>query len=198
MLKKPAGFDPHLYQINRDEYSYYVTDPRLVRSVMNSLFEHYGEQLKLARNALDPAAGGCEWFPSVYPSVVSEFGFSVDTLDIRADSRAAIIGDYLTHSVVDKYDLVITNPPFFNIVPFIQKMVADTRQGGFTLFLCHANFVSTKAGRALMNTLPIRHVWQHQLRPKMDVTAKSTDPRVYFHIGIQPGYEGDAGFSVID
>lgn len=71
---------------------------------------------------LDPCSGGDNEHPMAYPTALTKIGFEIiDTIDIREDSRAKVKGDYLQIDCKDKYDMIITNPPFNIALDIIKK-----------------------------------------------------------------------------
>lgn len=69
---------------------------------------------------------------------------TVDTLDIRENSRAAVKGDYLAMDVsmlmMQEYDMVITNPPFSLAIEFIKRSLEIVKPGGYVVMLLRLNF----------------------------------------------------------
>lgn len=61
-------------------------------------------------------------------------------MDIRADSLAFHIGDYLTTKLDYQPDVIITNPPFNLAQPIIQKSLLEVRDGGLVIMLLRLNF----------------------------------------------------------
>lgn len=95
---------------------------------------------------LDPCSGGDNIHLMSYPEVIkNEFSPNIlDTIDIREDSLAVIKGDYLKCEVhKDKYDVIITNPPFYLAQEIIEKSLNDVKDGGYVVMLLRLNFLGS-------------------------------------------------------
>jgi len=64
-------------------------------------------------------------------SALSNITFTLDTVDIRETSLAEIKGDYLNLDFKNKYDIIITNPPFSLSLPIIEKAIDEVKEGGY-------------------------------------------------------------------
>ena len=95
-----------------------------------------------------------------YPKALELFGVSkanITTVDIRRDSKAVIIADYLNTKISvkgKKFDLIITNPPFSHALPIIKKAFSETKPGGYIVMLLRLNFFGSQARY---------HFWQEHL-----------------------------------
>jgi hypothetical protein len=128
---------------------------------------------------LDPCAGGNATKPMSYPTALEAMGFECDTIDIRRDSAAAIKGDYLSMDCADKYDLIITNPPFSLAVPIIEKALSDVKEGGHVVVLERLNFFGSETRKPLFEQMP-QYCFVH--RKRMSFTSSSkTDSIEYGH-----------------
>jgi hypothetical protein len=120
---------------------------------------------------LDPCAGGSEQgvmpIPMSYPTVLAEFGFKyIDTLDIRQDSLAAVKGDYLKTDCKDKYNLIITNPPFNLALEIIEKALDDVRPNGHVIMLQRVNFLGSQKRKGFFEKNMPKAVYVHSNRIK--------------------------------
>lgn len=93
---------------------------------------------------LDPAAGGDLHNPMSYFNALKTCGYGCDTLDIRPDSRAEKIEDYLKSDCKGQYDTIITNPPFSLALDYIGKGLDDVREGGHVIYLLRLNFLGSE------------------------------------------------------
>lgn len=108
---------------------YYSTNPDDVRAFLDVVGLTVELDARLAplvtpgRRFLDPSAGGCERNLMPYPLVLEERGLVVDTMDLRADSRAAHRGDFLGGDLPPggPWDGVATNPPFRLFREFVRR-----------------------------------------------------------------------------
>ena len=74
---------------------------------------------------LDPCAGGDPVHGMAYPDVLADYELFPLTVDVRQDSKAMIIADYLGLDVKAYFDLVITNPPYVVALEFIEKALTS-------------------------------------------------------------------------
>lgn len=127
---------------------YYVTPPWAIRDFLRAWDRDTGIVTKLAKRealTLDPCAGGDKENAMSYPLVLEESGISPVTIDIREDSRATIIADYLQTDVEAKFDFIITNPPFNLAMEIIKKSLSDCVEGGFVVMLLRLNFYGAQS-----------------------------------------------------
>jgi hypothetical protein len=97
------------------------------------------------KNILDPCAGGDIHNKMSYPYVLSHLGCqNITTLDIRPDSRAEIIDDYLMYCFPIQFDLIITNPPFALAREIITRAIKEVAEGGCVVMLLRLNFFGSK------------------------------------------------------
>lgn len=136
---------------------------------------------------LDPAAGGDKDHPEMpYPSVIKDlFGADIDTLDIREDSSSDGLGDYLTIPK-PRYDVIITNPPFFLAQEFIQKALSEVNDGGYVIMLLRLNFFGSKKRFDFWQEHMPTHTYVHHKRMSFTDDGK-TDSVEYMHCVWQKG-----------
>ena len=115
---------------NQHIADYYVTPVPEIEKFLQEFEKIYGYHLWHGK-ILDPCAGGDEHHDMSYPVCLEKYNRNhIDTIDIRHDSRAETIGDYLQLDCKDKYDLIITNPPFNIALPIITKALQEVKAGG--------------------------------------------------------------------
>jgi type I restriction-modification system DNA methylase subunit len=98
---------------SRDSHvaDYYVTPIQSVVKFLNDIQTYEPNIFK--GKILDPCAGGDINHSMSYPEAFKQIEIhNIDTIDIRNDSLAEIKTDYLTYDYKNKYDVIITNPPF--------------------------------------------------------------------------------------
>lgn len=128
---------------------------------------------------LDPCAGGDALNEMSYPLALSGFGLNCDTIDIREDSKAAQVGDYLRIDCNDKYDLIITNPPFSLAQEIARKAIAEVRPNGFVVLLLRLNFFGSQKRFSFWQNYPPYGIFVHSQR--MSFTGGTTDSIEYMH-----------------
>lgn len=156
----------------RSPNDFYKTDPQEIVRFIRGWIATDPEAAQFwsqPRKILDPAAGGLTeqvsiqqkgdkpplfFLPSEmsYPKAINGDWcgtiHTVDTLDIRTNSRAAVKGDFLAmedHVFSEQgYDCVITNPPFSLALAFIQKSLRVVKPGGYVVMLLRLNFFGSE------------------------------------------------------
>ncbi len=125
---------------------YYVTPQPPIAHFLNHLFATEPHYPWRAAKWADVCAGGrLEKEEMSYPAVLErDFQILADTYDIREDSRAAHIADYLATDVAGQFDVICTNPPFFLAQEVISKAIADVKPGGWVIMLLRLNFFGAK------------------------------------------------------
>ena len=103
---------------------YYKTP---VKSILDFLMEFDNDNPELSftgggKSILDPCAGGRDSIGIMhqsmsYPEALRSFKplkdlQGITTIDLRNDSLAEIKADYLSYECKNKFDVIITNPPF--------------------------------------------------------------------------------------
>ncbi|RHQ81966.1 hypothetical protein [Clostridium sp. AF22-10] len=97
---------------------------------------------------VDSTAGGNlktdkeAYHPMSYPVAIKNvFGeCDVRTYDIREDSLAEHKCDYLKINLGYTPKMIISNPPFFNSIPIIEKAIEDVDDDGYVVMLLRLNF----------------------------------------------------------
>lgn len=137
---------------------------------------------------LDPCAGGSTKYPMSYPEALKRCGYTnIDTIDIREDSLAEIKTDYLAYNCKNKYNVIITNPPFNQARPIIEKALDDVKDNGFVIMLLRLNFFGSKARKDMWNKQMPKYCFVHHKRMSFTDDGK-TDSIEYCHMVWQKGY----------
>jgi hypothetical protein len=150
----------------RHASDYYITPVKDIIHFLGRLRRHDTQMKRILETGqvLDPCAGGDDKNPMSYPKALSRFGCVVDTLDIREDSQADMVGDYLSFSVAKNYDCIITNPPFSHALQIIEKAIDDVAPQGFVIMLLRLNFFGSKARYYLWEKHMPKYVYVHHAR----------------------------------
>lgn len=132
-------------------------------------------------NILDPTSGGDAQHEMAYPTVLKQYGFkNIHTIDIREDSRADVKGDYLKLDCKDKYDLIITNPPFGLALEIINKAIDDVKDGGYVVMLLRLSYFESKIRKVLWDNYMAIYALVHSRRLAFS-DSKKTDSDAYMH-----------------
>lgn len=173
----------------RHQNDYYVTPIddvvlflKELESVEGNIFE--------GKKVLDPSAGGDAINVMPYPTaLVEHMGVNpkdITTIDIRQDSRAEIKGDYLKLDMSDKFDVVITNPPFNISLDMIKKALSELKEGGYAIFLVRLNYFGSKARKEFWDTILPKYTFVHSKRISFTPDGKK-DSIEYMHIVFKKG-----------
>ncbi len=175
----------------REISDYYMTPQVEIEKFLSSWIEelerpyHYCEIGSYTTwTWFDPCAGGDEKNEASYPVVLRRMfpGITVGTMDIRGDSRAVIIHDYLKYQFPNEtiIHVIITNPPFSLAQEIIQKALQDVSNGGYVIMLLRLNFLGSVKRFPFWNQqLP---VWCYVHHNRMSFTPDGkTDSIEYAH-----------------
>lgn len=183
--------------MERHVSDYYVTPIGAVENFLHRLNEIDSSILSSCNSILDCSAGGDKNNAMTYPFALRGFGKSTDTIDIREDSLADTIGDYLEYECKDKYDLVISNPPFNLALEFIQKALDDVKDNGYVIMLLRLNFLEGLKRKDLLwdNIMP-KYIFVHSKRMSFTDSGK-TDSVAYAHYVFKKDYTSKSSSMVI-
>ncbi len=181
-------------QRNADDY--YVTPHWLIEDFLAAFSENcrFNFDEQAYPRILDPSAGGCEQYPMSYPTVLEKHGFTVDSWDIREDSRASLTCvDFLSvntnRQVALPYDMIITNPPFNQAQAFTEHALEMVCEGGLVIMLQRLNWLGSQKRKSMWQKLPLAAVYVHSKRPGFDPQKPSkTDSTEYAHFVFCKGY----------
>ena len=159
---------------------YYVTPIDKINEFLDVFVPTIGEIG--AYKVLDPCAGGDLKHLMSYPEALKQYGFTnIDTIDLREDSLAALKMDYLTHDCKNKYDMIITNPPFNIAKEIIEKALNDVKDGGFVIMLLRLNFFGSDKRKELWDNYFPTYSFVHRKRIGFTGDGK-TDSIEYQHL----------------
>jgi len=159
----------------RHASDYYVTP---IPAIVHFLKEWAKDEpaLKSVRQILDPCAGGTmqkadgtNALPKSYPVAILRLSIwaqsvAIETLDIRPDSTAEFIGDYLTLNPVTIPDLIITNPPFSLAQEITEKALRDVTPSGFVVMLQRINWLGSEKRREWWQANMPQRIYVHSER----------------------------------
>jgi len=135
---------------------------------------------------LDPAAGGSSDASMAYPDAIHRYtlreGYAppLTTVDIRTDSRADVIADYLTWEPPSHllYNLIITNPPFALAQDFIEKALQESE--AWVVMLLRLNFFESRKRLPFWKAHMPLYAFVHSSRLSFTPDGK-TDSIAYMH-----------------
>ena len=189
MSSTNRGYDRH-------KSDYYVTPVKAINKFLK-VFE-VTECIDWKNHVvLDPCAGGDENHDMSYPKALIERGLTAPrlcTIDIREDSKAMMIGNYLEYELSkglkDILTMIITNPPFNQAEKIIEKALNDINEGGYVVMLLRLNyFGSKKRNKWLLNNMP-KCCYIHSKRMSFTENG-STDSIEYAHFVWRKGWHNN-------
>ena len=172
---------------------YYVTPISEIVKFLYEFLQIESIEIEYRKNikVLDPAAGGDKIHKMSYPEALKKFGFeNIDTIDIRQDSLAQYKQDYLMTNCKNKYDIIITNPPFSLALNFIQKALDDVKDDGWVIMLLRLNFFGGKQRFGFWQHNMPKYCFVHHKRMSFTDDGK-TDSIEYCHMVWQKGYKSE-------
>ncbi|CAM0051636.1 DNA methyltransferase [Vibrio phage F86] len=184
--------------VNKDDY--YATPEWLVREFLAAFesrlqFKH--SKSMSGMNVLDPCCGGCSEHGATYPIVYKDmYHVDIDTMDIREDSHAQLVANYLETPAAMQYDMIMTNPPFSSSVDFALKALSEVDDGGYVVMLQRLNWLGSIKRKPFWDASPLRMIFVHHKRPSFHGT-KGTDSIEYAHFVFEKGYDGPTELVVI-
>lgn len=173
---------------SRDEHiaDYYVTPVDKINEFLKEFTKIEGNIFENSK-ILDPCAGGDELHEMSYPKALSQYINKIDTIDIREDSLADIKGSYLDIDCKNKYDVIITNPPFNISLDIIKKALDDVKDNGYVIMLLRLNYFGSKARKPFWKNIMAKYTFVHSKRIGFTDNGK-TDSIEYMHLVFQKGY----------
>lgn len=168
---------------------YYITPTDKIVDFLNEFNKHEDIFTKDI-HILDPCSGGDDKHSMSYPEALKQIGVNstnIDTIDIRKDSLADIKGNYLEIDCKNKYDIIITNPPFNIARDIIEKALNDINDDGFVIMLLRLNYFGGKLRKDMWDKQMPKYAFVHNRRVSFTDDGK-TDSIEYMHCVWQKRY----------
>lgn len=202
MSSTNRGYDRHVSD-------YYVTPKKDVTDFLNAFIKVENIQID-SMKIIDPACGGDKTNDPTYTQVIRNLKGKVFAMDIREDSKADVVGDFLHTDFEDnRFNMVITNPPFALAMEFIKKGLDIVVDGGYVIMLLRLNFMGSKMRKPFFDEFMPKYIFTHHKRisfltEDINITTYkndkeivktykkgSTDSIEYAHFVWQKGYTKD-------
>lgn len=175
-------------QRNKDDY--YITPEFIIKNFANWArynLSHFIWPVRHDIKVFDPCAGGSLEYPIMpYPvyfgKELLDYRLFWRTNDIRTDASAELCGNFLRPDY-DKYrnrfDIVISNPPYNQAIEFIHRGLEMVRQGGYVIYLLRLNFFGTQSRAEFFKYHMPKYTVVSSKRPSF--TKRGTDSTEYAH-----------------
>lgn len=167
---------------DRHVSDYYITPQKPIIDMLEQLKQDipFIAEPHRALQILDPCAGGDPDNPLMaYPEAIktSNLHAEIETMDIRPNSSARLIMDYLTQPM-DGYDIIITNPPFNEAEAILEKALKEA--GNYVILLLRLNFWGSIKRHKLLTENPPAYCYIHPRRMSFTPDG-NTDSIEYAH-----------------
>lgn len=161
----------------RNKADFYPTPPEVIHNYLNA-----NPIAKLDCNILEPCAGSGN-----IVTILKNRGYTnVDAVEIREEEKEFLenradnvyIGDFLMmEGLANKYDVIITNPPYNLAQQFIEKSLDIVKPNGKVIMLLRTNFLESKKRFEFWQKNPPSRLYVLSQRPSF--TGKGTDATSY-------------------
>lgn len=179
MSSTNRGYDRH-------KSDYYVTPQKDIEEFM-----FYFQYVVLNKDTasmqkldwLDPCCGGDDNNEASYISVINRFfePTKICGIDIREDSKADVIMDYLEceKENMSDHDIIISNPPFYLAEEFVRKSLELVKSSGYVVMLLRLNFFGSRKRKEFFEEHMPKYCFIHHKR--ISFTDGATDSIEYAH-----------------
>ena len=162
---KIAGGNPKNDRIEND---YYATDPKAVTMLL-SKYDIFGQEI------LEPCVGG-----GMIADTINSFYTNkrnITALDIIDRGYPnTIVQDFLTWETNNKYDAIITNPPYSLAKEFIEKGLTLLNNNGQMAMFLKIQFLEGQKREELFNKYPPKYIYVFRNRMATWNNGQALDP----------------------
>ena len=153
----------------RSEHDYYATPKQDTNNFLDLIFKDKVISTEI-ETILEPAGGGGH----MVDVVKERFPLAtVESLDILPKREDIAQGDFLTDTIEDKYDLVITNPPFKIAKEFINKSLSVSNR--YVMMYLKLQFLEGKTRKEWFSNVPLKYVYVYSYRSNPMKNGKDRD-----------------------
>ena len=161
----------------RRESDFYATPLDCIRNVLDNLnLSNRGTEV------LEPSAGNgniVQIFKKYYPDK------NITALELREEERNnlsnltdnVIIDNFLERNIINKYDIIIGNPPYGLAIEFVKKSLKSLKDDGILIFLLRTAFLESRTRYEFWQENPLTGLLTLSKRPSF--TGKGTDATSY-------------------
>jgi hypothetical protein len=189
MSSTNRGYDRH-------KCDYYVTPQKDIEEFMYhfqyTVLNKDSESMQKL-DWLDPCCGGDKNNEASYISAIKNLfePKNICGIDIREDSKADIIMDYLDckKQNMSSHDVIISNPPFYLAEDFIKKSIEFVNDDGYVIMLLRLNFFGSRKRKELFENNMPEYCFIHHKR--ISFIDGATDSIEYAHFVWRKGSVND-------
>lgn len=149
MMARRCHDVPGKRKAKRRERDFYRTPP-----ILTETFLHWWRPRRAPLTVLEPAAGdGAMLGPlrARWPAA------RIDAFDVSPQSQEVVERTFFYEGVAERYDLIITNPPYSHALQFATRGLEHLAPGGHLVLLLRLNFLaSRRRARFFREHLPER------------------------------------------
>ena len=141
---KLAGSNGSLGRVDND---YYATDPKAVKQLFNTFAIN-----KRINSFLEPCVGGgkiADEVINILKPNTTKFIYIVDRSYPHTD-----VADYLTYDSDEKFDLIMTNPPYSLGREFVNKSMSMLNKDGYLIMFLKIQFLVGMKRKPMFNRYP--------------------------------------------
>lgn len=151
---KLAGSNSSLGRVDND---YYATDPKAVKQLFNTFAIN-----KRINSFLEPCVGGGNIANEVINILKPSTTKFIDIVDRGYPNTD--VADYLTYSSDEKFDLIMTNPPYSLGQEFVNKSMSMLSKGGYLIMFLKIQFLEGMKRKPMFNKYPPKYIYVFRKR----------------------------------
>lgn len=168
---KLAGGNPSHGRVDND---FYATDPKAVKMLLNT---HILDMPYCGISFLEPCVGQGHIAEEVKKYFKENKDINVTVLDlIDRGYPNTEITDYLTWQSSEKYDLIITNPPYSLAKEFVEKSMKHINSSGKIAMFLKIQFLEGQKRKELFEKYPPKYIYVFRNRMATWNNGQSIDP----------------------
>ena len=133
----------------REKHDFYATHPETTRAFIRKISE---DGVILHDIILEPACGAGH-----ISEVLKEFGKTVVSRDKHDYGYGEVRFDFF--KTKEKFDCILTNPPYKYELEFVKKAIECTNSNGFVIFLLKLQFLESKSRYPFLREHPPKYVY---------------------------------------
>lgn len=151
---KLAGSNSSLGRVDND---YYATDPKAVKQ----LFDCFAINKRI-NSFLEPCVGGGNIANEVINILKPNTTKFIDIVDRGYPNTN--VADYLTYNSDEKFDLIMTNPPYSLGCEFVEKSMPMLNKNGYLIMFLKIQFLEGMKRKEMFNKYPPKFIYVFRKR----------------------------------